>query len=229
MDPKAVAELPEPYRTRVRRDALKQRKVIESLCNEFWVSTPYLAQKYAAWNPKVIAPRPPRESLLAAPPVWVCYHGTASHQAELDWLLPLIQRVQTDAPATRFEVFGDHAVYKRFRELPRVNVLHPMTWPNYLDYTSGVQRQIALAPLLPSLFNAGRGPTKFFDFARMGAVGIYTDVEPYRGFVRDGIDGLLLPNDPAKWQRAIVDLAADVPRRQRMADTARERALALAY
>ena len=229
MDPEAVAELPEPYRSRVRREALGQRKRIEALCNEFWVSTPYLAQKYAAWNPKLIEPRPARASLLAGPPVWVCYHGTASHQAELDWLLPLMQQVQAQAPGTRFEVFGDHAVYKRFRELPRVNVLHPMSWPNYLDYTAGVRREIALAPLRPSRFNAGRGPTKFFDFARMGAVGLYSDVPPYRGFVRDGVDGLLLPDDPAAWVQAIVALAADGPRRDRLAAAARERALALAW
>lgn len=229
MDPEAVAELPEPYRSRVRREALGQRKRIEALCNEFWVSTPYLAQKYAAWNPKLIEPRPARASLLAGPPVWVCYHGTASHQAELEWLLPLMQQVQAQAPGTRFEVFGDHAVYKRFRELPRVNVLHPMSWPNYLDYTAGVRREVALAPLRPSRFNAGRGPTKFFDFARMGAVGLYSDVPPYRGFVRDGVDGLLLPDDPAAWVQAIVALAADGPRRDRLAAAARERALALAW
>lgn len=229
MDPEAVAELPEPYRSRVRREALGQRQRIEALCHEFWVSTPYLAQKYAAWQPRLIEPRPARASLLAGPPVWVCYHGTASHQAELDWLLPLMRQVQAQAQGTRFEVFGDHAVYKRFRELPRVNVLHPMSWPNYLDYTAGVRREIALAPLQPSRFNAGRGHTKFFDFARMGAVGLYSDRPPYRGFVRDGVDGLLLPDDPAAWVQAIVALAADAPRRERMAAAARERALALAW
>ncbi|MDH4390390.1 MAG: hypothetical protein QE285_03070 [Aquabacterium sp.] len=230
MDARAVAELPRPYRDRVRRDALGQRWAIEALCSEFWVSTPYLADKYAAWQPRVLQPRPPRASLQARAPVWVCYHGTASHGAELDWLLPLLQQVQrSPAVQTRFEVFGDHAVYKRFRELPHVNVLHPMRWPNYLDYTAGVQRQIGLAPLLPSRFNAGRGPTKFFDFARMGAVGLYSDVAPYRGYVRHGVDGLLLPDDPAAWLQAILKLAADTQARSRMALAARARALELAY
>ncbi|MBI3154591.1 MAG: glycosyltransferase family 1 protein [Burkholderiales bacterium] len=229
MDPDAVAELPEPYRTRVRRDALRQRKRIEAVCTAFWVSTPQLARKYAPWQPRVVDPRPPRASLLAEPPVWVCYHGSASHRAELDWLLPVMQQVQARAPAVRFEVFGDHAVYARFRALPRVNVLHPMSWPNYLDYTSGTRRDIALAPLLPSRFNAGRGPTKFLDFSRMHAVGLYADLEPYRGFVRDGLDGLLLPPDPLAWVQAVVGLAADAPRRARLAAAARERALALAY
>ena len=84
-----------------------------------------------------------------------------------------------------------------------------------------------LAPLLPGAFNAARGPTKFFDFARMGAVGIYSDVAPYRGFIRPEVDGILLPNEPAVWVKAIAGLVADPERRVRMATAARERALTL--
>jgi hypothetical protein len=49
---------------------------------------------------------------------------------------------------------------------------------------------------------------KFYDYARMGAAGVYTDAAPYRGFVRDGVDGLLLPNEPARWVEALAALAA---------------------
>ncbi|UUX94130.1 hypothetical protein [Aquabacterium sp. J223] len=229
MDEAAVRTLPEPYRSKVGRGALHQRKMIESLCNEFWVSTPYLAQKYAHWQPRTLPPRPLRLTMESGPPTWICYHGTASHEAEFQWLVPVIEGVQSRLTSSRMEVFGGHKTYKRFSSLPRVNVLHPMTWPNYLDYTAGVRRDIALAPLLPSLFNAGRAPTKFFDHARMHAVGLYSDVEPYRSFVRDGVDGLLLPNDADRWVTAILELAADAPRRQRMAAAARDRAMALAY
>jgi glycosyltransferase involved in cell wall biosynthesis len=103
-----------------------------------------------------------------------------------------------------------------------------MDWSNYLTYTGSVRRDIGLAPLLPEPFNAGRAPTKFFDFARMGAVGIYTDTEPYRNFVRHGVDGLLLPNEPMAWAAAIDELATDAVRRQGLAAAARERALAMA-
>ena len=229
MDPAATVGLPAAYAKKIRTLATRQRFALESLCDEFWVASPYLAEKYHAWSPKLLTPRPGLADVMPLAATTVCYHGTASHQAELGWLVPVMDTVQAGAADTHFEVFGDHVVNRMFRGLPRVAVLHPMSWPNYLAYTASVQRDIALAPLLPTPFNAARGPTKFFDFARMGAVGIYTDVAPYRGFIRDGVDGVLLPNDPALWVRTITELAADAPRRSRMAQAARQRALAMAW
>jgi hypothetical protein len=45
------------------------------------------------------------------------------------------------------------------------------------------------------------------DYARMGAVGIYTDVQPYSDHVQHANDGLLLPNNPAVWVKSILELA----------------------
>lgn len=229
MDDKALAGLPAPYIRKIRTLATRQRNILESLCNEFWVTSMHLAEKYRDWMPKLLQARPARKFIEPrTTAITICYHGTASHQADLVWLAPVIESVQAKAADTHFEVFGDHKVNKMFRDFPRSSVLHPMSWPNYLAYTSSVQRDIALAPLLPEPFNAARGPTKFFDFARMGAVGIYTDVAPYRGFIQNGIDGILLPNDPEVWTHTILELAADVPRRARILKTARERAFSLA-
>jgi hypothetical protein len=228
LDASAVDELPAPYRRRVRREALHQSETIRSLASEIWVSTPYLERKYRTFGARRLSPRPLAATLAQHQASWVCYHGTASHQQEFDWLLPVLRGVRVGCGGVRFEVFGDHQRHKAFRDVEGMTVLHPMTWSNYLDYTGSIQRDVALAPLLPSRFNAARGPTKFFDHTRMGAVGIYTDVEPYRGFIRDGVDGILLPNEPALWVRTIVDLANDAPRRERMVAAARERALAMA-
>ena len=228
MDPDATEGLPAAYRRKIDQGATRQRQIIESLCQEFWVASPYLAEKYSAWFPHLLTSAPTPATLEQHDPVTVCYHGSASHGVEIRWLAKLMQQVQVPAGCTTFEIFGDHEVNKLFRGLPRTSVMHPMDWPNYLAYTGSIKRDIGLAPLLPGSFNAGRAPSKFFDFARMGAVGIYTDVAPYRGFVRHGIDGLLLPNEPEAWVAAINELAANPVRRQRLAAAARERALAMA-
>ncbi len=143
-------------------------------------------------------------------------------------MLPVVREVLERAPESMFEIFGTAPVNRLYRGMPRVAVLHPMSWANYLAYSSAAPLDIGLAPLLPGGFNAARGHTKFFDFVRCGAVGIYSNVEPYASFVRDGVDGLLLPNEPAVWRDAILHLVRDDDRRRGMATAARERAWALA-
>ena len=64
---------------------------------------------------------------------------------------------------------------------------------------------------------------KFIDYARQGALGLYSRVPPYEGFVRDGIDGVLLPNEPEAWVDAIVQWAGDPAGRAARAAAARAR------
>jgi hypothetical protein len=47
------------------------------------------------------------------------------------------------------------------------------------------------------------------DYARMGAVGVFTDAPAYQDCVRHGVTGLLLPNEPEVWVQAILGLAED--------------------
>ena len=227
MDAQAQVGLPRDYAKKIQKLATARRPLLEKLCSEFWVSSDYLANNYSSWQPKIIKPSASAADLAQHSRVSVCYHGTASHKAELEWLAPIIKSIHSGHLNLCFEVSGDHSVNRLYRDIPRVAIFHPMSWPNYLDHTSSSRHDIALAPLLAGAFNAGRGPTKFFDFARMGAVGIYTDIAPYRGFIRHGVDGLLLANDPQLWARTITELANDAPRRGQMASLARERALSM--
>jgi len=192
MDPAILVGLPTAYAKKIRAQAIWQRKMLEALCTEFWVSSPYLAEKYREWKPEMLTPQPTMATLLSVSATTICYHGTSSHFAEIEWLVPIIAAVQMCKLDTRFEVFGDHAVNKMYRDISGVAILHP---------------------------------TKFFDFVRMGAVGIYTDIEPYRGFIRNGVDGILLENDPDLWVRTITMLAGDESLRHRMVESARQRAL----
>lgn len=222
MDRGAQAGLPLRYRLKIERYACLRRSAIESLCNDFWVSTPYLAEKYRAWNPSVL----PAYAPLAETAVSICYHGTASHAAEQEWLHALVQQLQARSQCTQFSIVGDARLNRRFRSIPRVSVLHPMSWPAYLAHTSAYPCDIALAPLLPGAFNAARGATKILDFVRMGAAGIFADTAPYNAVIRHNVDGLLLPMQHDAWLENILALVDDVPRRQRLAEAAAARVAA---
>lgn len=211
LDPLAWGGLPWRYRFKLFSQAFVYKRRILDLVDEVWVSTPYLQNKYAHLNPVLVTAKPTTATVQTHhdTKVLVCYHATASHSAEFKWLLPIMQEVLERNPRVHFELFADSHTAKLFLPLPRTAVLHPMSWPQYLAYTQSRQADIGLAPLLPSRFNAARGATKCMDYARMGAVGIYTDVPPYSEHVRHGVNGLLLPNVPAAWVQNILVLAAD--------------------
>lgn len=225
-DVKALRGLPWRYRLKIMRKAMLQKNLLKQICGEFWVSTPYLARKYSALNPKLISAAPPT-GLITRPSsmIHICYHATASHRNEIAWLGEVVRRVQSCVDHTHFEVFGGSDVKRYYRGIPRVSILHSMSWPEYLTWTGAVRRDIALAPLLPSAFNTARGYTKFFDYTRLGAAGIYSAVRPYEGFIRDGIDGVLVSNEPEKWAAAILELVEDEEKRNRIAASAKNRAL----
>lgn len=258
LDLKVLSSIPLGYAFRLWRKVTSKRKFILSTCSELWVSTPYLAKKYAAWNPRLIRPiasgsllerqwlstlnyeskpslilprlapyLPHTHSLLqstssalstASPldTVRICYHGTWSHRDDMKWLAPVIAEVQRRCPNTVFEVIGDHRVARIFRGIPRVTVLPTMPWPDYLKHTQTVRQDIGLAPLRDTLFNRGRGPIKFFDYARAGAVGIYSAGPAFSDFVSHEIDGYVLENDSFLWTERIIELVDSPALREKM-------------
>jgi len=137
--------------------------------------------------------------------------------------------VLNQCPQASFEIFGEHEIYKLYRDLPRVTVLHPMSWQNYLDYTQHHRVDIGLAPLLESEFNMARGPVKFYDFVRMGAVGVYSNCAPYSDFIEQNVNGVLLNNDPQKWIEALSLLVNSGQKRQTLANNAKEYTYSLMY
>ena len=209
LDPLAWGGLPWRYRFKLFTQAFIHKRQLLALADEVWVSTPHLQHKYAHLKPILVIakPTPATAQTQHDSAVLVCYHGTASHTAEFKWLFPIIQEVLKRNPRIHFELFADSHTSKLFRKLPHTAVLHPMSWPQYLAYTQSRKAEIGLAPLLPSKFNAARGSTKWMDYARMGAVGIFTDFPPYSDHVLHAKDGLLLPNDPAVWVQTILELA----------------------
>jgi len=227
LDPQVLQGLPKTYRRRLRQKITDRRLWVERLFGHVLVSSQPLAAKYAHLG-AVRLPLCPHPRLLAEGPRWqLAYCGTAVHRAEFLWLRPLLEELQQRQDHTHIDLFGDLEINRLFRHIPRLRVLHPMDWERYLAATGAGRIDLLLCPLLETPFNHCRAPVKFIDAARSGAVGLYSDRPPYQGFIRPGIDGLLLPDEPACWIRAVEALLTDPERRQTLAAMARQRALAL--
>ncbi|WP_217512852.1 hypothetical protein [Vibrio metschnikovii] len=212
-DWQAMAGLPARYRWKLWNYTLKHQTFLRKMNAELWVANEYLQQKYASWQPVICPPK-----TWSAPSIshTIFYHGSASHKAEFSWLKPLFERLLKDFPQLSIELIGDGETNALFRHLPRVHVLHPMSWANYRALLTRGRRDIGLAPLLESGFNAARSCTKFYDICQAGAVGIYADHPAYRNQITDQVNGLLLAMDHDAWYAAIAKLLQDDAYYQRL-------------
>jgi len=193
---------------------------------ELWVSTSYLANKYADWKPKLISPSP-----IAPVTEITCrffYHGSAAHTAEIRWLRKLVEPLLRCSEGLSFEIIGDYKVNRLYRDLDRVTIVHPMSWPAYQAFLAIPGRHIGLVPLLESRFNSARTYTKFFDITRCGAVGIYPRDSIYADVVTDGIEGLLIEQNLEAWKEAVLRLAGDENLRLTLLQNARSKMADLA-
>ncbi|MEW6133731.1 MAG: glycosyltransferase [Pseudomonadota bacterium] len=215
-------ELPLLYAFKTALRYVRARRMLARLCSAVWVSTPYLKEKYAHAKPRLLTPL-----YLGAPPrpeyrdMVYFYHGTSSHRLEQDFLAGVVRKVQARLPEARFEIIGDRRTRRLFRGIPRVRVLPPMKWPDFLAHTARVSHAVGLAPMLDSHFNQARSHVKLYDITRCGAAGIYSDVAVYRDNVENGVNGILCPNDEDAWVEAICRLLADGEERAAIGRNAR--------
>jgi glycosyltransferase involved in cell wall biosynthesis len=215
-----ATELPLGYAVKTAWRYALTRRFLSRCCNELWVSTPELAKRYPSETRRVLEPGyvfPP--SACGDQNVYF-YHGTWAHRREIQWLVPIVRKVQQRLPDVWFEIMGTDRVWKMFRRIPRVRVVHPMTWENYRHYAASCSYRVGLAPCLDSVFNRARSHSKIFDITAAGAVGVYSEGQPYTGKIMHGRTGLLCKNDPDAWAAAILLLLTHREARAAIFETA---------
>ena len=229
LDPAAQQDLPQTYRRRLQHRITRRRRLVPLLFDTIWVTSLTLADRYKHLGATCLPLRPhPRLLQSSQQQLRLAYLGTSVHWPEMLFLKPILQDLQRRHDHTHLDVFGDHKVNRLFRGLPRVRIIHPMDWSHYLAETAANRIDLLLCPLLDSRFNAARAPVKFIDAARTGAAGLYSDRQPYRGWIRDEVDGVLVGDDPGDWLRSIDALITDGERRHGLARACRQRSLELA-
>lgn len=188
------------------------RPLIDRYCGQLWVSTPVLQERY----PHAILVPPRWFGPMPTQAPGDCrrwgYHGTQVHRKELKWLLPLVEQVQSEVPDAVFEIFGGRGIARDFSGIPRVDVLRPRGWLDYLAYARSHPLAVGVAPLLPGPFNAARSHTKAFDIIRTGAVGIFSAREPYLSAL-DESGAVMVDDNHRSWADHVVRLLNDEAKR----------------
>jgi hypothetical protein len=77
------------------------------------------------------------------------------------------------------------------------------SYSSYRVLLERIRPELALVPLPDDHFSRYKSVVKFAEFGHHSTAGIYSRVEPYVSFVREGEDGWLTDNDPGAWRDAI--------------------------
>ena len=217
--------MPWHYRHKLARLSASRKTWLQQQKAKLWVSTQYLQDKYATWQPVLVLPMPVQPPPTA---LRVFYHGSASHGEEIRWLQPIITEVLQRDDNLVFEIIGGQPVNKLYKKLSRVNVIHPMKWTSYQALMAMQPRHIGLNPLHDLPFNQARSYTKFFDITRCKAVGIYSPNSACAEIISHEKDGLIVELDQEAWVSAILQLAHDAQLRAKLLVNAEAKMSALA-
>ncbi len=95
---------------------------------------------------------------------------------------------------------------------------------NYAAYAATVVAaapDVLVAPVGRTRFEASKCPNKYLEISAAGAVGVYSNAEPYTSYVRDGVTGLFADDSVESWTAAIVRLLDDSALHERISSAAR--------
>jgi hypothetical protein len=214
------ASVPLPYRLRLWQKHQRHVPALSRALDLLWVSTLALAARFPGAAPVVLPPQPGDADTPQARPasqvVRIAFHSTASHAAEHAWLAPVLARVAAAHPTVTFDVYMNWRTARFWRSVPNVTAHAPKAWPNYRADTRARGADLLLAPMLPSLVNAARAPTKRIDAYRLGAAMMTNAADIYLPTTDELATGLLVDLDREAWVAAIGQLVRDQERRTRL-------------
>jgi glycosyltransferase involved in cell wall biosynthesis len=193
------------------------------------VSTPHLARQVArrtgqrtvvvipnAIDPDAMPPAP----ILPPGPLVVGWAGSASHARDMALALPALRAVAA-RPDVLVSIQGEDL-------LAGTGIPHrhaPWTPDVRHHYLRAALLKVAVAPLLPSAFNASKSSIKWLESAWFGTPMVLSRVGPYAADVRDGETGLLA-DGAAAFRRHLTRLVTDPALRAAIGQAAREEVVA---
>jgi glycosyltransferase involved in cell wall biosynthesis len=102
--------------------------------------------------------------------------------------------------------------------------VHVTPWQlNHDTYWRTLSMDVGIGPLRNTPFNRAKSSLRAVEYAALGVVAVLPDLPPYRGWIDDGVTGVLVRH-PDGLYAALADVAADPAHMARMAAAARLRA-----
>lgn len=132
---------------------------------------------------------------------WIdlAYLGSIVHQADLNFLLPVVASLLAVEPRLRFHLPERHRLPAGFDRHPRVHRIRGLGWTSYRREIATRRFHVCVYPLLETPFNRARSPNKLIEHAVVGAAPVYSSSWAESRRIPNGVAGLCLPNEADLW------------------------------
>lgn len=134
----------------------------------------------------------------------ILFAGSQDHAALLNkYIIPALNRIALEFPALRMTCIG---VAKSQINPCKVQIEF-IPWMNYDQYRAFIRKEnyhIGIAVIEQEDFYKCKYYNKFIEYSLLGAVGIYTDSEPYNLVVQHGENGFLAQSSVDSWVDNII-------------------------
>lgn len=211
-----------PWRKRGLKKTLEQSDAVLS-------SSKYISEKYklftrekrAATVDTVVTKEEiaqARELLeqKAEGPVKLVYAAAPDHVDLFDrYIRPVMpDLVERYGREISFTFVGVRPELSEFEEKTDITYVRSMPLAEYRRYMTEQNFDIGLAPLNEGNFSKCKYFNKFLEYSLQGAVGVYSNQEPYTYVVRHGENGFLADNGADTWLNALEEAIDDRQQRQ---------------
>lgn len=150
------------------------------------------------------------EANLVKKNVRIGWQGGVSHYRDLQFILPVLERLHKKHPDVEFVYFGDTIRFESFLNhypfLERHCFVNHETYPYKLKL---LNLDIGLCPLIDNVFNRRKSAIKWMEYSAVGAATVASDIPPYSKAITNFKDGVLVPNDEKLWEEALLGLISD--------------------
>jgi glycosyltransferase involved in cell wall biosynthesis len=156
----------------------------------------------------------------------ILYMGSQTHADDLLVIKEaMIRLTQEYATRVTLDVVGGVGVgegqpwFHTFSHPPQARV----NYPGFVEwFRTAPPWQIGVIPLADTEFNRSKSYIKYLDYSALGLATLCSNIEPYQGVVRNGINGFLVENSPEAWYHALKRLIEEPSLRTTLGQAAHE-------
>jgi len=220
--------LPEDYRSRLMRFHAEYHEELVARADTLIVTSIPLLRRFSShrdvrllhpiWHLDLPDDRH-FDALDSGAPLHAMHLGTASHQAGLAFLQPVVEILLERLVRFHFTYVGHEPRLGALDAHPRVHRSRPQSWQRYRRTIRQRRVHLGLYPLPDTPFNRARSRNKLLEHAVVGAVGVYSRSWPTAGELQGG--AILAGNNVDDWIAALLPYLEEPQKLRTLAQEAR--------